>query len=562
MGRPQRIKPRQAVGTSRREFFKRSGSAAMVVAAGPALHLGGAIAAGPAVQTFQHGVASGDPLPDRVILWTRISSTTHAAVTVNYLVAKDPAFSQVVLRGSTKTNPSRDFTVKVDAVSLKPDTTYYYRFEAEGSTSPVGRTKTLPLGSASRLRMAVASCSNHAYGYFNAYRHIAERADLDLVMHLGDYLYEYGNGEYGNVRATEPPTEIITLSDYRTRHAQYKRDADLQEAHRQHPWIIIWDDHEVANDAWKDGAQNHTEGTEGTWPGRRAAALQAYYEWMPTRPADTTDLARNNRAFQYGDLVDLVMLEERLSARSQQIPATIPVSGFGTMFSQTGNFADPARTLLGTTQEAWLANRLRSSGTRWRFLGQGVMFAQLKGVGAANAAGGGLFLNSDQWDGYQPARNRIYDILKGNGTLPAVNNVVVLTGDIHSSWAADLTQDPNNPVAATGGYNPLTGEGSRAVEFVGTSVTSPGINDPSGSTAALLKSINPHFKYIDLNRRGYMLIDANPNRVVAEWWYVDTVASVTHVQTFGVAFEVQNGTNRLAPSAQTTPRPNPAAPAP
>jgi alkaline phosphatase D len=549
------------VGTTRREFFKRSGSAAMVVAAGPALHLGNAVAASAAVPTFQHGVASGDPLSDRVILWTRVSSTS-TAVTVSYVVAKDPAFSQVVLRGTAKTNPNRDYTVKVDAASLKPDTTYYYRFEAEGSTSPVGRTKTLPLGSTSRLRMAVASCANHAYGYFNAYRHIAERADLDLVMHLGDYLYEYGNGEYGDVRATEPPTEILTLSDYRARHAQYKRDADLQEAHRQHPWIIIWDDHEVANDSWKDGAQNHSEGTEGTWAGRRAAALQAYHEWMPVRPVDTADLARNNRAFQYGDLVDLVMLEERLSARSQQLAATIAVPGLGNVFSQTGAFADPTRALLGATQEAWLANRLRTSSTRWRFLGQGVMFAQLKGVAAANAAGGGLFLNSDQWDGYQPARNRIYDILKGNGTVPAVNNVVVLTGDIHSSWAADLTQDPNNPVVATGGYNPLTGEGSCAVEFVGTSITSPGLNDPSGGTATLLRSINPHFKYIDLNRRGYMLIDANPNRVVAEWWYVDTVASVSHVQSFGTAFEVQNGSNRLAPSAQTTPRPNPAAPAP
>lgn len=561
MGRPQRQTPRPQ-GTNRRDFFKRSGSAAMILATGPALPIGQALAAAHHGTLFQHGVASGDPLADRVILWTRVSSPRQAGITVHYTVATDPALKQVVLRGRTRTDSTRDFTVKVDAGPLKPNTTYYYRFDAEGSHSPIGRTKTLPVGNTQRLRMAVASCSNHAYGHFNAYRHIAERADLDLVMHLGDYLYEYGDGQYGNVRPTEPTTEIITLSDYRTRHAQYKRDADLQEAHRQHPWVIIWDDHETANDAYKDGAQNHSEGAEGTWIGRRNAALQAYYEWMPVRPVDPSDLARNNRAFQYGDLVDLVMLEERLSARSPQLQATIPVPGLGNLFTQTGGFADPARTLLGATQEAWLAQRLRGSATRWRFLGQGVMFAQLKGVAAANAAGGGLFLNSDQWDGYQPARNRIYDILKGANGLAPVNNVVVLTGDIHSSWAADLSQDPNNPFVAAGGYNPLTGEGSRAVEFVGTSITSPGIPDPTGSTAAFLRGVNPHFKYIDLNQRGYMLIDANPQRVVAEWWYVDTVASVSHVQAFGTAFEVQNGSNHLAPSTQTTPRPNAAALAP
>ncbi|MBQ1764773.1 MAG: alkaline phosphatase D family protein, partial [Aquincola sp.] len=406
------------------------------------------------------------------------------------------------------------------------------------------------VGQVDRLRMAVVSCSNHAYGYFNAYRHIAERADLDLVMHLGDYLYEYGTNQYGTARATEPAHEIVTLADYRMRHAQYKRDADLQAMHRQHPMIAIWDDHEITNDSWKDGAQNHTEGAEGVWADRVAQALKAYYEWMPTRVPDSANLRKNWRGFRYGDLAELLMLEERVSARSQQLPA-------GGQFTQTGAFTDPSRTLLGDTQEAWVASSLRNSKAQWKFLGQGVMFAQLKGVGAANAAGGGAFLNADQWDGYQPARDRIYDILKGNATTPGVNNVVVLTGDIHSSWAADLTQDPNNTDVASGGYNRSTGEGSRAVEFVGTSVTSPGVNDPQGSTAAFLRSQNPHFKYIDLMRRGYMLIDATPQRVVGEWWYVDTVASISHVQAFGTAFEVQAGTNRLVPSAQTTPRSNP-----
>lgn len=549
MGRPHQ-KPPVRKGPNRRQFFQQSGGSTAALAAAALMPMGTALAAD-AVPVFQHGVASGDPLSDRVILWTRVTRNgPRRAVPVQWTVARDAAFTQVVLRGTAKTNPDRDYTVKVDAIGLQPGSTYYYRFKAEGAESPIGRTRTLPVGAVDRLRMAVVSCSNHAYGYFNAYRHIAARADLDLVLHLGDYLYEYGTNQYGTARPTEPATEITTLADYRMRHAQYKRDADLQALHRQHPMIAIWDDHEITNDAWTDGAQNHTEGAEGVWNERVNRALKAYFEWMPTRAVDPTDLRKNWRSFRFGNLADVVMLEERLAGRAQQLPA-------GGQFTQTGAFTDATRSLLGSEQEAWVADTLRRSTTQWRFLGQGVMFAQLKGVGAANAAGGGAFLNADQWDGYQPARNRIYDIIKGNATTPGVGNVVVLTGDIHSSWAADLTQDPNNPDIASGGYNPATGEGSRAVEFVGTSVTSPGVNDPQGSTAAFLRSQNPHFKYIDLMRRGYMLIDATPQRVVGEWWYVDTVASISNVQAFGTAFEVQAGTQRLVPSAQTTPRANP-----
>jgi alkaline phosphatase D len=290
--------------------------------------------------------------------------------------------------------------------------------------------------------------------------------------------------------------------------------------------------------------------------------LPAYYEWMPVRIPDATQKRKQERAFACGDLLDLLMLEERLSARSLQLDATIPVPGLGTGFVQTGEFANPNRTMLGAEQEAWLATRLRASNARWKFLGQGVMFAQLKLQGAPLSAGGGVFVNTDQWDGYQPARDRVYAVLKGDATTPPVDNVVVLTGDIHSSWAADLTQDPNNASTATGGYNAATGQGSRAVEFVGTSITSPGLSDPSGSTAAYLRSVNPHFKYIDLNQRGYMLLDVTPQRVVGEFWFVDTVASLSNIQTFGAAFEVAFGSNHLQPSVQTTPRANPPALAP
>jgi len=556
MGRPLKIKA-LPTATSRRGFFQRSGSAALALAAVPALATIGRRSSA----VFQHGVASGDPLADRVMLWTHVTPNTRGAVVVDYVVATDPGLTQIVRRGRTKTNPDRDYTVKVDVAQLAPGTTYYYRFSTLGQDSLVGRTRTLPSGPTTRLRLAVASCSNHAFGYFNAYRRIAERADLDAVIHLGDYLYEYGPNQYGSLRTPEPPNEMVTLSDYRLRHAQYKRDADSIEMHRQHPLIAIWDDHETTNDSWRGGAQNHQPETEGQWDARVDLGLQAYYEWMPVRIPDVRKRRENQRSFRFGDLLELVMLEQRLSARSQQLTATVPTP-FGNGFVQTGAFADPSRQLLGATQDAWLANTLRTTPARWKFLGQGVMFAQLKLQGAPLAQGGGVFLNTDQWDGYQPARNRVYDIFKGTDTHAAVNNCVVLTGDIHSSWAADLSQDPNNSNVATGGYNPASGEGSRAVEFVGTSITSPGADDPTGSTAALLRSINPHFKYIDLNQRGYMLMDVTPQRVVGEWWYVDTVQSLSNVQTFGSAFETQNGSNSLVPSAQTTPPANPPALAP
>jgi alkaline phosphatase D len=555
MGRPVKIKARPA-GTSRRGFFRSSGSAALALASAAALPL---VAQAhrrdddddrPA---FQHGVASGDPLSDRVILWTRLTPQHARGKSVlRYEVALDPGLRHVVQRGIVRTDASRDHTVKVDVDGLRPATTYYYRFHAGDAASPIGRTRTLPAGATPRLRLAVASCSNHAAGLFNAYRRIAERADLDAVLHLGDYLYEYGPAEFGSLRMPEPPREMLTLSDYRARHAQYKADADLQAVHRQHPMICIWDDHEIANDAWQGGAENHTEATEGAWAERVHVGLRAYYEWMPVREPDPAQPRRNQRSFRVGDLVDLVMLEERLGARSQQLPATIPTP-FGNGFVQAGAFADPSRTLLGAEQEAWLAQRLRTSTARWKLVGQGVMFAPLKLQGAPLAAGGGVFVNSDQWDGYQPARDRVYAVLKGDAANPPVDNVVVLTGDIHSSWAADLTQDPNNPDVAGGGYDAASGQGSRAVEFVCTSISSPGLSDPDGSTAGFLRSVNPHFKYIDFNQRGYMLLDVTPQRVVCEWWFVDTVASVSNVQTLGAVFEVRHGQNRLQPSAPTTP---------
>ena len=568
MGRPRnRKQQRRPVG--RRDFLRRSGAAMLAAAAVPLLQACGGGGGGDngnsgdtsqaGATGFLHGVASGDPLSNAVILWTRVTAPGNGPMNVDYFVATDPGMNALVKTGRVSTDASRDYTVKVDADGLQPNTTYYYRFSAASVMSPIGRTKTLPVGDTGRLRLAVVSCASLAHGYFNAYRRIAERADLDLVVHLGDYIYEYGSGDYGDVRSYEPANEILTLSDYRTRHAQYKRDIDLQEVHRQHAMVAIWDDHEFANDAWSGGAGNHTEGAEGTWAARVAAALQAYYEWMPVRVVDPANLRKNNRSFALGNLVDLIMLEERVNARAQQINRN--VISFGN-FTQTGDYLDPARQILGTEEEGWLAGKLRGSTARWKLVGQGVMFAELKSVAGVVANGGGTFFNPDQWDGYQPARDRVYNIIKGGAGAPAINNVVIMTGDIHSSFAADLSQDPNNSDVASGGYNPDTGAGSRAVELVTTSVTSPGAIDPKGVVAVALRLANPHVKYADLTERGYLLLDIDATRLVSEWWYVDTVASRSAGQSMGKAVQVSDGVNHLSAGVQTVARPNPPALAP
>jgi alkaline phosphatase D len=546
------------IGTSRRSFLRQAGAAAVAVGAASALGACGGshsdpVPVPPGSGLFRHGVASGDPLTDRVILWTRVTPAADATVSLECIVATDSSLANVVVRRSLTTDSSIDYTVKADVTGLQPGTTYYYRFAAAGTTSPIGRTRTMPAGTAARLRLAVVSCANLAQGYFNAYRRIAERADLDFVLHLGDYIYEHGVSS-GDVRAFEPAVETVTLADYRTRYAQYRRDTDLQELHRQHPMIAIWDDHDIASNANVLGSQNHSEGSEGTWVARVAAALQAHYEWMPVRVVDAANPRKNYRSFAYGNLVDLVMLEERVSARSPQVPTNTLIPN---VFTQSGAFSDPGREMLGSEQQDWLAGRLRSSAAKWKFIGQGVMLAQLKIQPAANAAGGGRFINPDQWDGYQPARDRLFDVLKGSAAAPAVGNVVVLTGDAHSSWAAELTPDPNNSTVAAGGYDPASGAGSLAVEFVDTSVTSPTFFDTGGLAASTLRVINPHFKYIDLTRRGYMLVDADATRVVGEWWYVDTVATPSSGQSFGAAFQVQDATNHVTAAGQTSPRANP-----
>ena len=268
---------------------------------------------------FYHGVASGDPLSDRVILWTRVTPEQgEGTINVTWAVALDPQMQQTVKEGSFTTDAARDYTVKVDVTGLSPETTYYYMFTAFGRNSLTGRTKTAPTQD-DHLRFAVVSCSNYQDGYFSAYRRISERNDLDAVIHLGDYIYEYEEGDFGDFRPIEPKNEIVSLDDYRVRYSFYRMDPDLRAAHQQHPFITVWDDHEFANNAYKDGAENHQPDTEGDWNVRKNNAWQAYFEWMPVRESgDASNPYRIYRNIKYGNLLDVMMLDTRIEARDEQ----------------------------------------------------------------------------------------------------------------------------------------------------------------------------------------------------------------------------------------------------
>jgi alkaline phosphatase D len=487
---------------------------------------------------FAQGVASGDPLHDRVILWTRISPRRLSEIVAGrWTIALDPGMRRVRGRGFFLTDVTRDFTVKIDAKGLEPGRTYYYRFETPRGASPVGRTRTLPLGSVSTLRMAFASCSNFPFGFFNAYARIAERNDLDFVLHLGDYLYEYELGGFADPalagrRDVTPVNEIVALTDYRLRHALYKSDPDLQEAHRQHPFICVWDDHESTNDSWENGAENHNpEAGEGDWQVRKRRSIRAYNEYMPIRSTTLND-DKIFRRFRVGDLADLIMLDTRLNGRDLQAAAQ---PGQGQLPADGPVVADPQRTLLGFDQEQWLEQQLNLSkrrGARWRVLGQQVMMAQL----SSNL--GRTIINSDQWDGYRAARERLYGVLREG----SINNNVVLTGDIHSSWCNELTSNPYDAAQ----YDPATGRGAVGVEFVCPGVTSPGVAEAAAPTvAAQLRAVSPHVKFVELSRRGYGILDLNRERAQGEIYHVPTVSERVGGEQLATAFATETGSNVL-----------------
>lgn len=455
------------------------------------------------LKPFYHGVASGDPTATSVIIWTRVTPETDGPVNVTWRLSTDAAFTDTLQEGSFLTDADRDYTVKVDVTGLSPYTWYYYEFEALGKLSVFGRTKTAPAGPVDQLRFAVVSCSNYGAGYFNVYEKIWERNDVDAVLHLGDYIYEGGGSsilQEDYPRSAPPANELVALGDYRIRHAAHKLDADSRKMHQNYPLIAVWDDHESANNSWRDGADNHNPGTEGPWADRKAASLQAYYEYMPLRLPDPGNFNRIWRKFNYGNLADIYMIDTRLYDRDQQAEDLVT--------------PDPGRHLIGPEQMEWLTSNMAASTAQWQVIGQQVVMAPL--VIPNYLTQEFAALNSDQWDGYSTERQALYDfILEAD-----IDNVVVLTGDVHTAWANDLPYDIFN-------YNKWTGEGSVAVEFVSNSVTSNSLPFAFPIGEDILQTLLPYIKYTELYKKGYCLLDLTTEKAQGDFYNVPEITRPT-----------------------------------
>ncbi len=483
---------------------------------------------------FLHGVASGDPLQDRVIIWTRITTDATGPITADWQVASDADMSDIVASGTVETGMENDYTVKVDVTGLDAETTYYYNFTHGGETSITGRTRTAAID-ADHLRFAVVSCSNYQAGYFNAYRYIAYRADLDAVIHLGDYYYEYAEGEYGYAdsigRGHEPDHEISTLEDYRTRHNFYKLDADLRAIHQQHPFIVTWDDHETANDAYKDGAENHNEEEgEGTWEERKSYSKQAYFEWMPIRDNENQQVYRT---IDYGSLANLVMIDTRIEGRTKQVDSL-----------DAPNFEDEDRTLLGEEQLAWFKDELDNSAatSQWTLVGNQVVFSPIAYEFLVNLTAAAEQIIVDIWSGYPAEQANVLSHIVDN----ELNNLAFLTGDVHVSFAFDTTLDPENDES----YDPETGEGSVAVEFVTPSITSPGYDEVLGAPVAgilegSMQANNPQLKKANVFDHGYYILDVTTERLQADWYYIDHLEIPEAIESYGNGLYTNSGDNYL-----------------
>jgi alkaline phosphatase D len=564
----------------RRSFLK--GAAA--VTAGTAL-TGPTFSAALAVEpgaVFQYGVASGDPVPDGVVIWTRVTPSPDATpgsgkgapTTVQWAV-RDAA-GRVVRRGSVRTDTSRDHTVKVDVRGLAPDSAYAYGFTVGTAASPVGTTRTAPLPGAAndRLRFGMVSCSNYTGGYFSAYRHLADRDDLDFVLHLGDYLYEYGNGEdrYGpeslvGKRDHDPATEMVTLSDYRRRHALYKADPDLNRLHRKYAFITTWDDHEVTNDTWREGAENHQE-AEGPYLPRRNRSYQAYDEWMPIRlpEARSDQETRIYRRLRFGTLADLTMLDLR-QYRDKQVG---PTDG--------RTIDDPDRTMTGAEQQAFLEAGLAAAGPAWRLFGNSVQIMQVKapplpaplalalsqlqgGPTPATLPASGFALLVDPWDGYTANRQRVLEKAKESEGDP-----VFLTGDIHSTWAADLPLDPGTYAGV-----PTPVSRSAGIEFVCPSVTSDNLDEITGSpprTASIaveegIKTANRHIKELEFDSHGFSVVDITRERIQFDTFFISDREDPQATAAFYRGYSSVKGSRTVSrAAAQVAPEPRPGATAP
>lgn len=549
---------------SRRSFLKYSASL-LAVASVSTLLTGCSEQINPAKLSqvlFSHGVASGDATQHAVILWTRAQPKVAALteVTVAWQLARDPAFNDLVRSGYVTTSAARDFTVKLDIQQLSPGQRYYYRFMGADSESALGKTGTLHAAGLTPLKLAVFSCSNYPAGYFNVYREAARQADLDAVIHLGDYIYEYAADGYATEQATkigrtlpaDNASEIISLTDYRKRYALYRSDAALQQLHAAVPWYVVWDDHEITNDTWHSGAENHQSDTEGDFFERRAAAVQAYYEWLPIRPPQGDDSIQIYRSFDFGELLSLHLLDTRLIARDQQLDYKNYLDADSGAFAAERFQADISadRQLLGKTQLGWLTEQLGQSKAKWQVLGQQVLMAKmsvpaellgvrdystlpakLQSLAAAKqrvlmAQQQGetadatdlarisrvMPYNLDAWDGYPREREQLF------ATAKALKKpLVVIAGDTHNAWHSVLTDQQGQQVG---------------VEFATPSVSSPGMEkylniqpEQASALAGAFSLLINDLQWCNLHQRGYMQLSITADKVQCDWQFIDTVLS-------------------------------------
>jgi alkaline phosphatase D len=502
---------------------------------------------------FTHGVASGDPGPDAITLWTRYASRDGRATTLKVDIATDSGMRHIVKRGEAVAGPDTWGTAQARLTGLPGAGWLFYRFTApDGSTSSIGRTRTLPSGPLPHFKVAVFSCSNKPFGWFNAYAHAAARHDIDLVVHLGDYIYEYPVGHYPEptetVRGRDilPASEIIHLDDYRQRYASYRVDPGLQELHRLFPMVAIWDDHEIANDTWLHGAENH-QPDEGVFEVRKAAATKAHREWLP-QPETMY------HRYDIGDLASLITLDTRDTGREKQLDLGAALKGgkAGLISFRDSVWNDPARTLMGPAQEAWFADTIKTSvqaGQKWQLVAQQIVMgsiltpkdamtwlgadadkrAQAFVGGGIAAAAAGIPGNMDAWDGYPQARQRL---LKAAQAADA--DMVVVSGDSHNAWAFDLAAD-GKPAG---------------VEFGGHSVTSPGYEsalkaDPAVVRAGLVAA-NPGLRWCDTSRRGYLTVEFTPDAARSDWVFMSTIRNRSLATTSSQTATVQRGARRMA----------------
>lgn len=503
---------------------------------------------------FRHGVASGDPDAGSVVLWTRV--TTSGDVTLIGEIAADPDFARILLDTRIMTGPDRDHTAKWLARGLEPGQTYYYRFRLDTAMSPVGRARTLPSGRLDRLGIALASCSNFVFGYFNAYEAIAHDPAVDFVLHTGDYIYEYGQDGWGDEagralgRRHDPAHEIVSLSDYRRRHAQYKTDAGAQAMHAAHTFMACWDDHESANNPWTGGAQNHQPASEGDWQARREASIRAYYEWMPVREPEWLDRKGATRAqfwrsYSFGDLACLTTLETRHTARGEQIDYTPVMDKAGDPAAIARFRRDvleaPGRRMISSECEADLARSLQQSVAAqqpWRLIGNAIPIARtdvpdlvalgilpdpdapgtpFAGPALDNArqlaakGRAGLPFYPDTWDGYPMAREALYDLSRKAGAA----DLIFLTGDSHSFWANSLKDAAGRPAG---------------VELGTAGITSPGDFVESGFGDTLSRALDkafadhiPEVVWTDNMHQGYVRLDLHRSFAEATFIAVDTI---------------------------------------